>query len=472
MSRAVFASSARLPGGWARDVTFAIDEAGSLASVTADSRPAPDAERAAGPVVPGQPNLHSHAFQRAMAGLAERVGRAGAGGKGGSGEGGGANDSFWAWRETMYRFLPHLGPDELEAVAAQLYVEMLEAGYVGVGEFHYLHHDPAGAAYADPAEMALRLIAAARATGIGLTLLPVLYGYGGFGGQPAGEGQRRFLNAPDALLAVVERAIRELAGDPQGRVGLAPHSLRAVTPETLRDGLAGLAALDPRAPVHIHVAEQTKEVEDCLAWSGRRPVRWLLDEAGPDARWCLVHATHMTADETRDLAASGAVAGLCPTTEANLGDGFFPAPDYLAAGGAWGIGSDSHISVDPVEELRWLEYGQRLLLRRRNVLAGASGHLGEDLWLASAAGGARALGRPTGRLAPGCRADLVVLDSESPCLAGREGAALLDAAVFAGNRRPLRDVMVGGRWCVREGRHLAREAVRAGFDAAMARLTA
>lgn len=460
MTLEFFAPTARLPGGWAQDVCFSVDRDGTLLSVTPGGRPAAGAERLAGPVVPGQPNLHSHAFQRAMAGLAERVG-VGAGG---------ANDSFWSWRETMYGFLARLGPDELEAVAAQLYLEMLEAGYTAVGEFHYLHHDPAGRGYDEPAEMGLRVIAAARATGIGLTLLPVLYGYGGFGGAPAGQGQRRFLNSPEALLAIAGRLQDALAGDPQGIVGLAPHSLRAVTPDSLREALAGLGELDPGAPVHIHVAEQTKEVDDCLAWSGSRPVRWLLDNLDIDPRWCLVHATHMDEAETRDLAASGAVAGLCPTTEANLGDGLFPAPAYVAAGGAWGVGSDSHISVDPVEELRWLEYGQRLLHRRRTVLAGATGHLGEDLWNAAATGGARALGRPIGSLAPGCRADLVVLDEALPCLAGKRGAALMDAVVFAGNRRPVRDVMVGGRWRVREGRHEAREAVRAGFERAMARL--
>lgn len=460
MTGKYFAPAARLPEGWARDVSLEVDAAGWIVSVSPGSRPEPGAVRLAGPVVPGQPNLHSHAFQRAMAGLAERVGEGGAG----------ANDSFWSWRETMYRFLERCGPEELEAVAAQLYVEMLEAGYTAVGEFHYLHHAPSGSAYDEPAEMGLRLVAAARTAGIGLTLLPVLYGFGGFGGRPAGEGQRRFLNSPDGLLAIVERLRAELKDDPQGRVGLAPHSLRAVTPESLRDGLAGIAQLDPGAPVHIHVAEQTREVEDCLAWSGRRPVRWLLENQAVDARWCLVHATHMTPDETRDLAASGAVAGLCPTTEANLGDGLFPAPDHRVAGGAWGIGSDSHISVDPVEELRWLEYGQRLALRRRNVLAGDSGHLGEDLWAGSLAGGSRALGRPLGALAPGRRADFLVLDDSLPTLAGRQGPALLDAVVFAGNRRAVRDVVVGGRLCVCDGRHSARDEVRARFDRALARL--
>ncbi len=463
MTRSLFAPSARLAGGWAERVSFELDADGLILAATPDSAPAEGAERLSGPVVPGQPNLHSHAFQRAMAGLAERVDPDRSGGSG---------DSFWTWRETMYRFLGRLGPEELEAVAAQLYVEMLEAGYTAVGEFHYLHHDPSGAAYGQPAEMALRVLAAGGRTGIGLTLLPVLYGYGGFGGAPAGAGQRRFLNEPEALLTIVEAARAAAGDDSRLRVGLAPHSLRAVTPDSLEAALDGLAALDPAAPVHIHVAEQTREVEDCLAWSGRRPVRWLLDRGLPDRRWCLVHATHMTDDETRDLAASGAVAGLCPTTEANLGDGLFPAPGYLAAGGAWGVGSDSHVSVDPVEELRWLEYGQRLVLRRRNVLAGPSGHLGEDLWAAAAAGGAQALGQPAGALAPGRRADLVVLDDGLPCLAGRRGPALIDALVFAGNRRAVRDVMVAGRWCVRDGRHVAREAVRADFDAALAALGA
>ncbi len=453
----LFAETALLPEGWAEDVLFEVDGAGYLSAVVPNAR-ADGVERAAGPVVPGMPNLHSHAFQRALAGLAERARD--------------PEDSFWTWRALMYRFVAHLTPEQIEAVATLLYVELVKAGYTAVGEFHYLHHAPDGRPYDVRAETGLRILAAARSAGIGVTLLPVLYGYGGFGGQPAGEGQKRFLNDPDGLLRIVA-ALREAAGaDPQVRVGLAPHSLRAVTPETLQATLAGLAALDPEAPIHIHVAEQTKEVEDCLAWCGQRPVAWLLEHAGVDARWCLVHATHMEPAETAGLARSGAVAGLCPTTEANLGDGLFDGPRYWTAGGLWGIGSDSHVSHSPIEELRLLEYGQRLHARRRNVLRGAGPAIGAALYGGALAGGARALGRPVGRLAPGCRADLLVLDPQTPALVGLSGDTLLDALVFAGNRNPVRDVAVGGRWVVREGHHRAEAAALRGFAAARRALLA
>ncbi len=456
----LFAETALLADGWARDVLFEIAADGSLEAVVPEAAADPrtrHAPRAAGPVLPGMPNLHSHAFQRAMAGLTERRGE-------------GEGDSFWTWRQVMYGFVGRLTPPQVEAIAAQLYVEMLKAGYTAVGEFHYLHHDVDGRPYADPAEMSLRVIAAARTAGIGLTHLPVLYGFGGFGGQPAGEGQRRFLHDLDRFLVLVADLMKRHAGDPQVRVGIAPHSLRAVTPRLLADAVGGLAALDAGAPVHIHVAEQTKEVDDCLAWSGARPVEWLLGHLPVDARWCLVHATHMSEAETAALVASGAVAGLCPTTEANLGDGLFPAGAFLGAGGALGIGSDSHVSVSPVEELRWLEYGQRLFHRRRNLLTGADPSVGETLYRAALAGGAQALARPIGRLAAGARADLVVLDPETPALLAKGTGHLLDAAIFAGNVNPVRDVMVGGRWLVQEREHAAEHAVQARFRASVAAL--
>jgi formimidoylglutamate deiminase len=369
----------------------------------------------------------------------------------------------------MYRFLQRVGPDELQAIAAQLYVEMLRAGYTAVGEFHYLHHGPDGEPYKDRAEMARRLAAAADEAGIGLTLLPVLYGYSGFGGQPAGQGQRRFLNKPETFLEIVE-ALHVLAeGDPQIRVGIAPHSLRAVTQESMGIALQGLNALDSTAPVHIHVAEQRKEVQDCIDWSGRRPVEWLLESEEINSRWCLVHATHMTAEEIRGLAESGAVVGLCPTTEANLGDGVFPASDYLQAGGVFGIGSDSHISVSPVEELRWLEYGQRLLHQRRNLLTSKifGGSVGQALFQGALVGGAQAVGRPVGKLTERSRADLVVLDAECPTLVGRDLTTLLDAVVFAGNVNPVRHVMVGGNWVIVDGEHPRQERVLRGYRAAL-----
>ncbi|MEE8500601.1 MAG: formimidoylglutamate deiminase [Kiloniellales bacterium] len=449
----LFAERVLLPDGWARDVLFEIGAEGSFTSVTANAE-AGAAPRAAGVVLPGMPNLHSHAFQRAMAGLAERAGP--------------NEDSFWTWREVMYGFVRALTPEQVEAIAAQLYVEMLKAGYTAVGEFHYLHHAPDGRPYADLAEMSHRVIAAAKTAGIGITQLPVLYGYGDFGGQAAGEGQRRFLNDPDRFLTLVQELLKEYRGDPQVRIGIAPHSLRAVTAETLSAAVSGLDALDAEAPIHVHIAEQNKEVHDCIEWSGERPVEWLLRNAALGPRWCLIHATHVTEEEATRLAKSGAVAGLCPTTEANLGDGVFPAPAYLAAGGAFGIGSDSHISVSPVEELRWLEYGQRLTLKARNLLAGgaAAPSVGARLYRLALAGGARALGRPSGRLAKGARADLVVIDETRPVLYGKSDDVLLDALVFAGNENPVRHVMVGGAWVVQDGRHAHEDEVFTAYKTA------
>ena len=459
IAASLFAETALLPTGWAREVRFDVAADGALAAVTANAD-AGDLPRAAGPVLPGMPNLHSHAFQRAMAGLAERAG-AGA-------------DSFWTWREVMYGFVARLTPDHAQAVAAQLYVEMLKSGYTSVGEFHYLHHGPDGTPYEDVAEMAKRVVAAAGHSGIGITLLPVLYGYGGFGGAPAGAGQRRFLNDPERLLRIAQAVRGEQAGNPRVAVGIAPHSLRAVTPETLRDGVAGITAQAADAPIHIHVAEQTREVEDCEAWCGQRPVAWLLDQGLVDDRWCLIHATHMTGAETDALAASGAVAGLCPTTEANLGDGVFPIERFLARQGRFGIGSDSHISVSPVEDLRWLEYGQRLLRRRRNLIAEPVGgrSVGGRLYRDALAGGAQALGRPLGALAPGQRADLVVLDGSRAALFGKTGDYILDAYLFAGNEPLVRDVMVGGQWVVREGRHRDEEAILADYKTTLEALMA
>lgn len=455
----LFAERALLPDGWARDVLLEVDEGGQLVTVRADSVPG-QAERLDGPAMPGMPNVHGHAFQRAMAGLAERA------------TGG---DSFWSWREVMYRFVARLTPDQVEVIAAQLYVEMLKAGYTAVGEFHYLHHAPDGRPYADPAEMAWRVLSAARESGIGCTLLPVLYGYGGFGGQPAGEGQRRFLNTPERLLRLIEATHAATRDDPQVRIGLAPHSLRAVTPATLGEGLAGLDAIDSRAPVHIHAAEQMGEVNACYEWCGKRPVEYLLDGgAALDDRWCLIHCTHTTGEEVRRLAQTGAVAGLCPTTEANLGDGLFPAADFLSAGGRFGIGSDSHVSVSPVEELRWLEYGQRLFTQQRNVLAAEAhgGSVGARLVHAALEGGAQALGRPIGRLAPGYRADVVVLAPDLPAITARTDEQVLDALVFAGNENPVRDVMVGGDWVVEARRHRAEHKVFDEFRRALAELLA
>lgn len=386
----------------------------------------------------GMTNLHSHAFQRAMAGLAERRGQ--------------GDDSFWTWREIMYDFATRIGPDELKAVAAQLYVEMLKAGYTHVCEFHYLHHQPDGSPYADPDAMSDAIMAAAQEAGIGLTLLPVLYMTGGFDGRALDTRQRRFGHALDAWLERVAR-LQEKAS-PTCKVGVAFHSLRAVPPQAMTAVLD--SGLVDDCPIHIHIAEQRAEVEGCLDTRNARPVQWLLDHAPVDARWCLVHATHMTDTETRRVAHSGAVAGLCPTTEASLGDGLFPLADYLDAGGALGIGSDSHISVSPVEELRWLEYGQRLATQRRSVAARRAGDsVGETLWPQAVAGGLQAAGL-TASEAAGNR---LRLDLSAPLLAARDGNTLLDSFLFAGNTPLVRDVRVDGRDVVSDFRHVDGERI-------------
>lgn len=429
-------------GEWLDNVRLDVADDGTVFSVTADAS-ADECEVFAGCALPGMPNLHSHAHQRAMAGLAERSGARG-------------NDSFWTWRRLMYQFVDTMGPEDLEAIAAQLYVEMLEAGYTMVGEFQYLHHDPDGRPYLDPAEMTLRCLAAARRTGIGFTALPVFYAQGGFDRQACGEGQRRFVHRVDDFLRLVERLRGEIRPE-EGAVGIAPHSLRAVSPEQLSELVSSFAG---QGPIHIHVAEQRKEVQDCLAWSGQRPVAWLLDHAPVDSAWCLIHCTHLEAEEVRDLASSGAVAGLCPTTEANLGDGIFSAGEFLARGGRIGIGSDSHISTSPIEELRWLEYGQRLLHEQRNALAGgAEASTGRRLVEAVLASGAQASGRRLGLIEPGYRADLVVLDTDHPLLAARRTDEVLDSWIFSGNDNTVRDVLVGGRHVVRQGRHADRESI-------------
>jgi len=447
----LFADFAWLPDGWQADVAIDIDADGQLVAVQAGAA-ADGRERIGRWVLPGMPNIHSHAFQRAMAGLAERQTD--------------PADSFWTWREVMYGFAQRLDPEALRDIAAQLYVEMLEAGYTAVCEFHYLHHAPDGRPYADPAAMSQAVLAAADDAGIGITLLPTLYMTGGFDGRPLSERQRRFAHGVDDYLALLERLRPQVCA--QRALGLCFHSLRAVPEAPMR---AVLEAGDKGLPVHIHIAEQQAEVNDCLARHGTRPVRWLLANMPVDSRWSLVHATHLSGEEVHGIAASGAVVALCPTTEANLGDGLFPLRAYLDAGGAWGIGSDSHISVSPVEELRWLEYGQRLALLRRNIAVSAAQPSCGELLLGQALhGGAQASGRAVGRLAPGRRADLIVLDDEAALLAERDVGNLVDTWVFSGNRPLVRDVMVGGRWCVRDGRHRQREAVAMRYRSALRRL--
>jgi formiminoglutamate deiminase len=366
----------------------------------------------------------------------------------------------------MYRFLDRLEPEDLEALAGQAYLEMLEAGFTAVGEFHYVHHDPSGRPYADPAEMAGRITAAAASTGIGLTLLPVFYAHSDFGGKPAEAGQRRFVNGPDDFLGLVDSARAAGANVPDSVTGIAPHSLRAVTAE----GLATVVAGAGDVPVHIHVAEQQREVDGCLAAYGKRSVEWLLDGGRVDDRWCLVHATQTTTDEIEAVAATGAVVGLCPITEANLGDGVFAAGRFLDVGGRIGIGSDSNVLIAAAEELRLMEYGQRLRDRVRNVLAVPGGSVGRNLVDVVCRGGARALGRRIGALEAGYRADIVVLDADHPALIGKRDDGWLDGWIFAGDNRVVREVWVHGRRIVEDGRHPARDAFRSRYAAALARL--
>ncbi len=434
MIRDLFFDHALLPGGWAHNVRVAIAE-GSIISVTADQQ-ADGAVRIKGVALPGLPNLHCHAFQRGMAGLTERRGP--------------ANDSFWTWREVMYRFLARLSPEDVEVIAAFAYMEMLEAGFTTVTEFHYLHHDRDGRPYADLGELAARIAAAAQATGIGLTLLPSLYISGGFGGAPLASGQKRFFNDVDRFMDLVARSRALVAPLPEARVGIAPHSLRAVPPSALKH----VVAASPDGPIHIHAAEQVKEVEDCVATLGARPVELLLDNADIDQRWCVIHATHMTPSETEALARSGAVAGLCPLTEASLGDGIFDGVRHLAAGGRFGIGTDSNIQIDVATELRQLEYSQRLTHRARNVMADREGEsVGRRLFQTAMAGGTQACARPVGAIAAGRRADFVVLNGDHPDLAVGSGDHWLDAWIFVAGRAAVDQVIVSGDVVVSGGRH-------------------
>jgi formiminoglutamate deiminase len=443
---------ALLPTGWAERVRVTVDTDGAISAVESGADPqATDARHAC--TVPGLANLHSHAFQRAMAGLTETRGP--------------AADNFWTWREWMYRFLDRLTPDDVRAIAAQAYAEMLESGFTRVGEFHYLHHAPDGAAYDAPAEMAAAIAAAADDTGLALTLLPVFYAHATFGGAPPLPGQRRFICDLDGFGRLMEASAQIAGRLPDGRIGVAPHSLRAVTP----DELTAVAAMTT-GPVHMHAAEQVKEVDDCVAWSGRRPVEWLLDR-GLDARWCLIHSTHLTAGETTGLARSGAVAGLCPITEANLGDGVFPAADYLASGGAFGVGTDSNVVIDAAEELRALEYAQRLTRRARNVLADREGaSTGAVLFGRALAGGAQALADPAAAIAPGRPADLVALDLDHVSLAGRRGDAILDAWIFAAGARGVDAVWRRGRQVVANGRHVRAPEIAAAYRDVLKKLLA
>ncbi|MEN0029199.1 MAG: formimidoylglutamate deiminase [Pseudomonadota bacterium] len=446
-AHSLFFSRALLPDGWAGNVRITVAD-GMVSGVETGAVQAPG-ELDLGVVLPGLSNVHSHAFQRAMAGLTEERG---------PNEG----DDFWSWRALMYRFLDRGGPEEIEAITALAFAEMLEGGFTRVGEFHYLHSDPDGRAYADRGELAGRIAAAADQTGIALTLLPVFYAHAGFGGTDPAHGQRRFINDIDGFAKLMDESRKIASSLPDAVVGVAPHSLRAVTPEEI----AAVAPMAGDGPVHIHAAEQTKEVQDCLDWSGARPVQWLLDHVGLDRRWCLIHATHLTADETTRMAQSGAVAGLCPVTEANLGDGVFPAVDFFAQGGAFGVGTDSNVLIDAAGELRALEYSQRLTRRGRAVLADKEASTGGTLYRRALAGGAQATQGTTG-IAVGQAADFVSLETDDLAYAGRTDDALLDSLVFAGPKRAIRTVWRRGRVVVENGRHVGRDAIEARYRRAL-----
>jgi len=452
MTRLHFAS-ALLPSGWRDDVQVIVSDR-TIAGVMVGVAPQGGDERHQ-LAIPGMASLHSHAFQRGMAGLAEIRGD--------------TADTFWTWRETMYRFALTMTPDDVESVATLLYAEMLERGYTRVGEFHYLHHDHDGTPYADPAEMATRIAQSAEATGIGLTLLPSFYAHGSFGGAAPHAGQRRFISSIDQFARLMDASRKTVSPLRGANVGIAPHSLRAVTPDELR----AITPLSEGGPVHIHAAEQTGEVEDCVAWSDRRPVEWLLEHAPVDRRWCLIHATHITATETKALAASGAVAGLCPLTEASLGDGIFPAREFCHAGGFFGVGTDSNILVGVADELRQLEYGQRLKHRERNVLSRGPGvSTGRALFDAAVAGGTQALAQACGGIEQGARADIVSLDTAHPSLAGRRGDAILDGFIFAAGADAIDCVWAGGDKVVEGGRHRLRQNARDRFNATIRSLVA
>lgn len=441
-----------LPGGWQQGLGLEL-KAGAIAALDAWG-PAVGGELPKKAVLPGLTNLHSHAFQRGMAGLAERRST--------------NQDSFWSWREVMYRFLDHLTPDDCQAIAAMAYVEMLESGFTRVVEFHYLHHGVDGTPYADIAEMAGRIAAAAAETGIGLTLLPVLYSYGNFGQAEPSSGQRRFLNNRDAFQHLFDASRKHISDLPGAVLGVAPHSLRAVAPVDLAY-LTGLAA---HGPVHMHIAEQPREVADCLAWSGARPVQWLLENADVDGRWCLIHATHMTSTELSGLARTGAIAGLCPVTEANLGDGTFSAGEWLAAGGSYGIGTDSNVSIGLVQELQLLEYSQRLKTGARNVLADHHASTGRSLYERALAGGDQAGGAARNRLEANSVANFVSLDLNNPALLHRSNDAILDSWIFGNTRSTVWSVVANGVEVVSEGRHVKRDEVESAFDRCMQRLVA
>ncbi|MGB1263575.1 MAG: formimidoylglutamate deiminase [Cognaticolwellia sp.] len=452
----LFAKKILLVDGWANDQTLSIEN-GVISDISAGY--VEGAEQANGVVIPGMVNCHSHAFQRAFAGFSE--------------QGSEGQDSFWTWRNIMYKFLGQLSSKDAQVIASQLYIEMLKMGYTRVAEFHYLHHDINGENYAELSAMAQAIFAAAQQSGIGLTLLPVLYRFSGFDAQAPNEGQKRFINSVEQFNQLVSECFELAKAQPNSNVGIAPHSLRAVDKSSLLSAVAHVRVLDPQAPVHIHIAEQQKEVQDCLKHYGKRPVQWLLDNAPVDQHWCLIHATHIDEQERKGIVASQAISGICPTTEANLGDGIFPTDDFLKDNGTFAIGSDSHISVNPIEELRWLEYAQRLSKQQRAMLATSEQKsVGLNLWQQAAAGGAQSTNSNTGGLAVGKQADLLVLDDSQLRLYAHGDEHLLDSVIFASQQNPVQDVMVNGVWMIRDGRHELEDVSADNFAKLLVKLSA
>jgi len=439
----LFAELALVSEGWAQNVRISVGDDGKITDVKIGVNPGPDDSQLQNRILlPAMANLHSHSFQRSMAGMTEKRVK--------------KKDSFWSWRELMYNFLEQLNPEHIEAIAALVFMEMLESGFASVGEFHYLHHQQGGQPYENIAETSSRIIAAAKQTGIGLTHLPVFYMQGGLNGEQLSKGQLRFANNTEQYFRFLEQIENEIQRAPEDfLLGMAPHSLRAVTPEALKE------ILDSRqlGPVHIHISEQQKEVEDIQNKYGKRPVNWLMDNVLVDSRWCLVHATHMIKEETVKLAKTGAVAGLCPVTEANLGDGIFNGPEYISSGGKYGIGSDSNVRISLTEELKMLEYSQRLFRRERNVMTYTSGSLGTSLYTSALRGGAQALSRNSGSIVHGQWADLLALDSDAIALYGSSEDDILDRWIFSADDSLVREVWSAGRQMVVDGRHVMHDQI-------------
>ena len=452
----LFVKKILLADGWENDKTLTIEQ-GVITDIIAGY--VDGAERAKGVVIPGMINCHSHAFQRAFAGFSE--------------QGSEGNDSFWTWRNIMYKFLGQLNAKDVQVIASQLYIEMLKMGYTRVAEFHYLHHEIDGKNHENLAAMAKAIFDAAKASGIGLTLLPVLYRFSGFGPEAATDGQKRFINSVEQFNDLVSECFNLAKIQDNCNVGIAPHSLRAVDKSSLLAAVEHVRTLDAQAPIHIHIAEQQKEVEDCLTHYGQRPVQWLLNNADLDKNWCLIHATHIDEQERQGIIASKAIAGICPTTEANLGDGIFPTDEFLLENGTFAIGSDSHISVNPIEELRWLEYAQRLSKQKRALLANnEQKSVGLNLWQKAAAGGAQSTNSNTGALAINKQADLLVLDDSQLRLFAHDDKHLLDSIIFASQRNPILDVMVNGQWVIRETEHVLGQESAERFAKVLAKLSA